>query len=107
MSSEATLSASEVQRVADVVGDRLRHLAPARLEPVEAQVAALLDELAALARRAEGLGPTPLPAASPRAFGDIVSVLVHDLVEAAGQSPPAGLLDQAHSLLVAIRRLLP
>lgn len=109
MSSVPTVSASEVQRVAEVVSDRLRHLAPARLEPIEAEVGLLVDDLAVLARRAEGLGPAPLPTVSARALGDVVSVLAHDIVAASGApgSSAATSLAQAHTLLVAMRRLLP
>ena len=115
MSSAPTVRASDVERVADVVSDRLRHLAPLRLEPVEAEVAALLQRLADLARRAEGLHPRPLPAVSPQAYGDVLSVLVHDLVSvaphgAADSPAPDGsddVLAAAAALIVDLRRLLP
>lgn len=99
----------------DGVADRLRHLAPVRLEPIEAEVAALLQRLADLARRAEGLRPRALPAVSARAYGDVLSVLVNDLVSAAqpgatDRPAPArsdGAPAEAAALLVDIRRLLP
>lgn len=108
MALGSTVSARDVQRVAEVVADRMRHLAPARLEPVEAQVGVLLDRLAVVVLQAEGLDPRPLPQTSARAFGDLVSVLVHDLVEAEGAGGAGSTaLDDAHALLVAMRRLLP
>jgi hypothetical protein len=107
MPPRSTVTARDVERVAEVVADRLRHLAPRRLEPIEAQVGVLLNRLAAVALKAEGLEPRPLPATSPRAFGDLVSVLVHDLVEAAGAGGAGSTeLDDAHALLVAVRRLV-
>ncbi len=96
--------------MADFVSDRLRHLAPARIEPVDTDVRALLDELAGLARGAEGLAPRPLPAVLSRAYGDQVSVLTHDLLEACGATGTGAAdepLGEAHSVLVALRRLLP
>ena len=91
----------------EVVSDRLRHLAPTRLEPVDGDVRALLDELAALVVRVEGLDPRPLPSVSPRAFGDQVSVLTHDLLEACRAAGGGEPLLQAHAVLLALRRLLP
>jgi len=93
--------------VGEVVADRLRHLAPARLEPVAGDVRALVDELAALAVRAEGRDPRPLPPVSPRAFGDQVAVLTHDLLEACRAGGDDEALRQAYSVLVALRRRLP
>ena len=115
MSSGSTVRASDVKRVGDVVADRLRHLAPVRLEPFEAEVAALLQRLADLDRRAEGLQPRRLPAVSPHAYGDVLSVLVHDLVSAvqpggADRPAPDGsddVLAEAVALIVDLRRLLP
>lgn len=109
MSPRPTVSAGDVERVAETVSDRLRHLAPPRLAPVEAEVAALLDELAVVSRRSEGLDPLPRPPVSARAFGDVVAVLAHDVVEAAsaGSASATQALGDVHALLVALRRLLP
>lgn len=110
MPSPSTPGPRDVERAADVVGDRLRHLAPARLEPAEAELRKFLGELAVLARAAEGLGPEPLPSVSARALGDVVSVLARDIAEAwrsGEEAPPADEVAQAYALLVTMRRLLP
>lgn len=107
MASPSIPDQADVQRVADVVVDRLRHLAQPRLLAVEAHARSSVEALAALCTRVEGLPPRPLPTASARALGDQVSVLVHDLLALGGDAPSRQDLADAHALLVDLRRALP
>jgi len=95
-----------VRAVADVVADRLRHLAQPRLLAVEAQARSSVEALAALSLRAQGMAPRPLPSASVRALGDQVSVLTYDLLAVGGGLSRKD-LTEAHALLVELRRALP
>lgn len=107
MAEQSILDEGDLERLADRLADRLRHLSASRLEPLADQVWPLIDALAALALEAEDLTPRPLVRTSPRAFGDQVEVLGRDLVRALRQRPSAELARRAGEVLVRLRATLP
>jgi hypothetical protein len=99
---------ASLSRDVEVLAERLRHLAPARLSPVADVVREHVRTLAALALEAEGLPPRPLPEIlADRALGDQLAVLGHDLITALEHRPDAPLLVRAHACLADVRRALP
>lgn len=96
-----------LDRLVDLVADRLRHLPPARLAPVADDVRCLLDELAALALAAEARPATTLPTVADRALGDQVAVLGHDIVVALQTRPDERLAVAATAVLDRLRACLP
>jgi len=101
------MTGRDVDRLGEVVADRMRHLAPLRLSPVAAQVEVLLHRLAALACEAEGQPRHPLELPEGRAWGDVVDVLAADLARSVTARPDPDLEASAVDVLTRIRRLLP
>lgn len=104
MRNPANADAADLARMAERVGDRLRHLPARRLHDIEPEVRVLLDDLAGLARAAEGRAPRPLPRASVAAFGDQLAVLGRDIAAALEAAPSPDLLRRAHDTIGAVRR---
>lgn len=107
MAEQSTLDEGDLELLAERVADRLRHLSPSRLEPLQHQVRPLVDALASLALQAEGVPERRLGATSSRAFGDQVDVLAHDLVRALRRQPSAELAQRAGEVLMRLRAVLP
>jgi hypothetical protein len=107
MRERSTVDTDEVARLVGRVAERLGHLPPSRLAPVEDDVRAALVELAALALAAQGEPARSLPSVASRAWGDQLSVLGHDLVEGLHRRPDPVLARRAHAVLVRLRRALP
>lgn len=96
----------ETERELRRVADRLGSMPLVRLETTTAAVHACAVELVA-AGRALGV-PIPdsaaLPVLRPQAYGDLISVLGRDCLEAAADGVA---LRPVHDALVALRRALP
>jgi hypothetical protein len=96
-----------LRRDVEVVSDRLRHLAPARLAPVAGQVRRHVRDLAALSLAAHGQDPHPLGDVADAALGDQVAVLGREVAEGLDRSSDPDLLARALACLAAIRSGLP
>jgi hypothetical protein len=107
MSAGSTITADDLARLVERLGDRLRHLAVPRLAPLEADVRAALVRLAALGLAAAGERGRPLPTVAAVAWGDQVTVLGRDLVEGLRRRPDPALLARGYAVLLDLRRALP
>ncbi|WP_336924042.1 hypothetical protein [Aquipuribacter sp. SD81] len=102
MLPEPRTAAEAAEREAARVVSRLDALAPARV-PVEL-VRGHVQDLADLARAAEGLPPHAVPDLAPHGWADLVRVLVGDLrLLETGEATWAAAAD----LLAGLRRALP
>ena len=107
MQEGSTLDVDDLARLVERLADRLGHLSPRRLEPVEADVRKHLGELAALALAAQGEPARALPPVASRAWGDQLTVLGRDLVDGLRRRPDPVPAARAHAVLVELRRTLP
>ncbi len=107
MRDRSTFDTDDLVRLVERLADRLAHLSTSRLVPIEADVRAALVDLAALSLAAQGEPARRLPQVAPRAWGDQLTVLGHDLVEGLRRRPDPATAARGQALLLALRRALP